>query len=51
MNSKGDWVVVNSVVIEVFGINKYNISYKLFVDCKVGNWKVYDVVVEGISVL
>jgi len=51
MNSKGDRAAVNSVVTEASGTNKYNISYKLFVDRKAGNWKVYDVVVEGISVL
>lgn len=50
-NSNKDRAAVSSVVTEKSGTGKYNISYKLFVDKKSGNWKVYDVVVEGVSVL
>ena len=51
LNSEGDRAAVNSVVTEATGANKYNISYKLFVDRKTSKWMVYDVVVEGVSVL
>lgn len=50
-NEKGDRAAVNSVVTETKTGTKYNISYKLFVDRKTNNWQVYDVVVEGVSVL
>lgn len=51
LNEKGDRAAVGSVVTENKSGEKYNISYKLFVDRKTSNWQVYDVVVEGISVL
>ncbi|MBA55993.1 MAG: hypothetical protein CMK89_16175 [Pseudomonadales bacterium] len=50
-NDKGDRAAVSSVVTETSTGEKYNINYKLFVDRKSKNWQVYDVVVEGISVL
>ena len=50
-NEQGDRAAVSSVVTETTTGEKYNISYKLFVDRKSKNWQVYDVVVEGVSVL
>ncbi|WP_158643288.1 MlaC/ttg2D family ABC transporter substrate-binding protein [Ketobacter alkanivorans] len=50
-NDKGDQAAVNSVVTEVKTGTKYNISYKLFVGRNASNWQVYDIVVEGVSVL
>ena len=50
-NDKGDRAAVSSVVTESSTGSKYNISYKLFVDRKSQNWQVYDVVLEGVSVL
>lgn len=50
-NDKGDRAAVSSVVTESNTGEKYNISYKLYVDRKSKNWQVYDIVVEGVSVL
>ena len=50
-NDAGDRAAVSSVVTETSSGQKYNISYKLFVDRKSQNWQVYDIVVEGVSVL
>ncbi|MEE2731533.1 MAG: ABC transporter substrate-binding protein [Pseudomonadota bacterium] len=50
-NEQGDRAAVSSVVTETSTGQKYNISYKLFVDRNSQNWQVYDVVVEGVSVL
>lgn len=50
-SDKGDRAAVNSVVTDVKTGTKHNISYKLFADRKSKKWQVYDVVVEGISVL
>ncbi|MEC8810653.1 MAG: MlaC/ttg2D family ABC transporter substrate-binding protein [Ketobacter sp.] len=50
-NDKGDRAAVSSVVTEAKTGEKYNISYKLYVDRKTKNWQVYDIVVEGVSVL
>lgn len=51
LNTKGDRAAVGSEVTEIGSANKYNISYKLFKSRKTNNWQVYDVVVEGVSVL
>lgn len=51
LNDKGDRAAVSSVVTDVSSANKHNISYKLFKSRKDNNWQVYDVVVEGVSVL
>lgn len=50
-NDKGDRAAVGSVVTDRSSGEKYNISYKMFIDRKTNLWQVYDVVVEGISVL
>jgi phospholipid transport system substrate-binding protein len=50
-NDKGDRSAVSSVVTETKTGQKYNIAYKLFVDRATGHWQVYDIVVEGVSVL
>ena len=47
----GDRAVVNSDVTEKGAAQKYQISYKLFLDKKTGHWQVYDMAVDGISVL
>ena len=51
LNDKGDRAAVSSVVTDLSNANKLNISYKLFKSRKTNNWQVYDVVVEGVSVL
>lgn len=51
LSKKGDRAAVGSVVTEVAAASKYNISYKLFKSRKNNLWQVYDVVVEGVSVL
>lgn len=51
LNKKGDRAAVNSVVTEIGSAEKHNISYKLFKNRKTNDWQVYDVVVEGVSVL
>lgn len=50
-NDEGDRAVVNSDVTERPSGKKYQISYKLYVDKKSKQWQVYDVAVDGISVL
>lgn len=50
-NEAGDRAAVNSEVVERQTGKKYLISYKLFVDRKTTRWQVYDVAVEGVSVL
>ena len=51
LNDKGDRAAVSSVVTDLSNANKLNISYKLFKSRKTNNWQVYDVVVEGVSVM
>lgn len=50
-NDRGDRAAVSSVVTDKSTGEQHNISYKLYVDRETGNWQVYDVVVEGVSVL
>lgn len=50
-NEQGDRAMVNSDVTEKQSGKKYQISYKLYVDNKSKQWQVYDVAVDGISVL
>lgn len=50
-NDAGDRAAVNSVVTERQNGKRYQISYMLYIDRKTGNWQVYDVSVEGVSVL
>ncbi len=50
-NTKGDRAAVSSVVTDVSAAKKHNISYKLFLNRRSNKWQVYDVVVEGVSVL
>lgn len=50
-NDKGDRAVVGSDVADKSSGQKYQISYKLFADKKSQRWQVYDVAVDGISVL
>lgn len=50
-NEQGDRAMVNSDVTEKQSGKKYQISYKLYVDNKTKQWQVYDVAVDGISVL
>ncbi len=50
-NEAGDRAAVNSEVLERLTGKKYLISYKLYVDKKTARWQVYDVAVEGVSVL
>ena len=50
-NEAGDRAAVNSEVFERLTGKKYLISYKLFLEKKTGRWQVYDVAVEGVSVL
>lgn len=51
MNETGDRAAVNSEVFERQTGKKYLISYKLFLEKKTSRWQVYDVAVEGVSVL
>ncbi len=50
-NKKGNRAVVKSIVNQIGGASSYAIDYKLYMNKKVKNWQVYDVIVEGISVL
>ena len=50
-NKKGNLVLVKSAVKELSGASSYLIDYKLYQNKKTQQWKVYDVIVEGISVL
>lgn len=50
-NDKGDRAMVSSDVTDKSSGQKYQISYKLFTDKKVNRWQVYDVAVDGVSVL
>ena len=50
-NDAGDRAMVNSDVTEKQSAKKYQISYKLFIDPRSKRWQVYDVAVDGISVL
>lgn len=50
-NDKGDRAMVSSDVTDKTTGQKYQISYKLFTDKKVNRWQVYDVAVDGVSVL
>lgn len=51
LSEKGDRAVVGSDVTEKPSGQKYQISYKLFADTKNKRWRIYDVAVDGISVL
>ena len=50
-NKKGNLVLVKSSVKELSGTSSYLINYKLYQNKKTQQWQVYDVIVEGISVL
>jgi len=50
-NKKGNLVLVKSAVKELSGASSYLIDYKLYRNKKTQQWQVYDVIVEGISVL
>ncbi len=50
-NESGSQAMVNSDVTDKNSGQKYQISYKLFVDRKAGKWQVYDVAMDGVSVL
>jgi len=50
-NDADDRAIVNSEVTERDTGKKYQISYKLYLDRKTDHWMVYDVAVEGVSVL
>ena len=50
-NKKGNLVLVKSAVKESSGASSYLIDYKLYQNKKTQQWQVYDVIVEGISVL
>lgn len=50
-NDAGDRAAVSSEVLERQTGKKYQISYKLYIDKKTTRWQVYDVAVEGVSVL
>lgn len=50
-NDAGDRAAVSSVVTDTKTGQKYNIAYKLFKDPATSRWQVYDIVVEGVSVL
>ena len=50
-NQQGDRAAVATEVVDKSNGTKYNISYKMFVDRQTKNWQVYDVAVEGVSVL
>jgi len=50
-NDQGDRAMVNSDVTDKTSGQKYQISYKLFTDKKINRWQVYDVAVDGVSVL
>ncbi|PCJ44912.1 MAG: hypothetical protein COA99_06350 [Moraxellaceae bacterium] len=50
-NKKGDRALVKSKVREIGGASNYAISYKFYLGKKTKVWRVYDVIVEGISIL
>ena len=50
-NDTGDRAMVNSEVTEKKTGQKYQISYKLYQDKKTSKWLVYDVAMDGVSVL
>lgn len=47
----GKIALVNSEITDVTAAQKYLISYRFFLDPKSGKWMVFDVIVEGVSVL
>lgn len=51
LNDKGNIAQVKSEVVEKNSGQKYMIDYKLFTTPKSDRWQVYDVIVEGVSVL
>lgn len=50
-NDAGDRAAVTSDVTEKLTGRKYQISYKLYADSKTKRWQVYDVAMDGVSVL
>ena len=50
-NSANTRAVVSSIVTDKTTGEKINVAYKMFVSKKSNDWKVYDVVAEGVSVL
>lgn len=50
-NDAGDRAAVNSELMEKQSGKKYQVSYKLFIDKKTKRWQVYDVAMDGVSVL
>lgn len=50
-NRRGNLVLVKSQVVNETSGKKYLIDYKLFYSKKNDNWMVYDVIVEGVSML
>ena len=50
-NDAGDRAMVNSDVTDKKSGQKYQLSYKLYIDKKVKRWQVYDVAMDGVSVL
>lgn len=50
-NDSGDRAIVNSDVTEKATGQKYQLSYKLYLDKKNKQWQVYDVAMDGVSVL
>lgn len=49
--SGGKIALVKSQITDVTAAQKYLISYRFFLDPKSGKWMVFDVIVEGVSVL
>lgn len=47
----GKIALVSSEITDVTTAEKYLISYRFFLDPKTGKWMVFDVIVEGVSVL
>lgn len=47
----GKIALVNSEITDVTSAQKYLISYRFFLDPKTSKWMVFDVIVEGVSVL
>ncbi|MDX1694224.1 MAG: ABC transporter substrate-binding protein [Ketobacteraceae bacterium] len=50
-NDRGNRALVKSEVVNKSSSKKYLIDYKLFYSKKNDNWMVYDVIVEGVSML
>jgi len=50
-NDTGDRAIVNSDVTDKKSGQKYQISYKLYVEKGTKKWQVYDVAMDGVSVL